>query len=390
MVDCSEDKWNRKSTAHGQFKLPPVLTSTEEETSAEEAQRRLFYVAMTRAKETLHISYSEGGRSSRVKFIDELHEHCGLEFVRREQSVETAIATHAMLLKEPPSNPDAISDNLIREKLSDFKLSASGLNSYLDCPVGFYYEQILGIPQAHSEYLSYGIAVHNSLEKAAFEHKRSGRLPDLNYLTGIFRFEVAAVEYLFSKERFRQFKDTGEKELAFFYEKQMCHWKPNAEAETSFRQGTIDGIPISGKIDRIEFNADGSVDIIDFKTGSFKKEYAKQLSETNPLGGIYRRQLIFYRLLYEQNIVNSKPVANVRLQYTRPGNTGEFQQSSDLISDDELARFKSLLQITYQKIMEMDFKDGCGKNDCKWCNFVKHHAAPDDFSNPDIDGLDDH
>lgn len=389
MVDCSEDKWNRKSGSRGQFKLPPVLTSTIGETNGEEAQRRLFYVAMTRAKTALHISYSEENRKNRVKFIDELLEQKEVDFQVREQNNESAIATHTLLLQKSRSDAEGISEDFLKEKLSEFKLSASSLNGYLQCPLGFYYEQVLGIPQAHSEYLSFGIAVHNALENTAREQKRTGRLPDLSFVIAAFRRDMTAKEYLFSKERFRQFSETGESELQFFYEKEMCNWKSSAQAESSYKLGTIENIPVTGKIDRIEYLADGSVDIIDFKTGSFKKENSKPITEKNGNGGIYRRQLIFYKLLYEQNEVNGKPVRSTRLLYTRPGTGGEFHQVDDPISDDEIKRFKELIRSTYQKIMNLEFRPGCGKKDCKWCNFEKHQIAPTDFSNPETEGLDD-
>ena len=389
MVDCTEDKWNKKSGTRGQFKLPPVLTNTEEETSGEEAQRRLFYVAMTRAKSSLQISYSEGNRKNRVKFIDELMEHSGVEFVSREQTTESAVATHTLLLQEYKSSAEGIREDFLRERLSDFKLSASGLNGYLECPIGFYYEQMLGIPQAHSEYMSYGIAIHNVLEKTTREHKKIGQLPVLQYVLSLFRSEMSAVEYLFSKERFRQFCENGESDLRFFYEKAMQNWKPNAEAEFKHRQASIDNIPVSGSIDRIELLEDGGVEIIDFKTGTMRKEQSRPLSEKNLTGGIYRRQLLFYQLFYEQNAPVKRPVKRLRLMYIKPGAAGELQQVDEDVKEEEMERFRELLQSTYQKIMNLEFKKGCGKKECKWCSFAQSNTAPSDFSNEDIDGLDD-
>ena len=389
LVDCSEDKWNKKTGSRGQFKIPPVLTNTAEQTSGEEAQRRLFYVAMTRAKSTLHISYSEGNRKNRVKFIDELLEQGGVAFESREQATEPAVETHTILLQERKSDADRITEDFLRERLRDFRLSASGLNGYLDCPVGFYYEQMLGIPQAHSEYLSYGTAVHNALEKTAWEHRRSGKLPGFPYLLSVFRAEMGTVEYLFSKERFNQFLENGESDLQFFYENAMRDWQANADVESKFRLASIDDIPVSGKIDRVELLADGGVEIVDFKTGTYKKEQCKPLGEKEEKGGIYRRQLIFYRLLYEQNANLKRPVKRLKLLYTKPGSAGELQQVNAEVSEEEIVLFRDLLQTTYQKIMNLEFKVGCGKKECKWCSFAQSKTAPSDFSNEDIDGLDD-
>jgi DNA helicase II / ATP-dependent DNA helicase PcrA len=85
VVDAVESEWEeaRAASSH-RFKLPPTLTFTVE-ADATEARRRLFYVAATRAKTDLHISYAQtdalGKPLSMSQFISELN----------LQNIETAI-----------------------------------------------------------------------------------------------------------------------------------------------------------------------------------------------------------------------------------------------------------------------------------------------------------
>jgi hypothetical protein len=39
--------------------------------------------------------------------------------------------------------------------------------------------------------------------------------------------------------------------------------------------------------------------------------------------------------------------------------------------------------------MAQEFSDGCGRNKCKWCNFVKTQLSPDSFRDEEEELLDD-
>ncbi|MEL7163423.1 MAG: 3'-5' exonuclease, partial [Bacteroidota bacterium] len=74
LLDCAERKWGATGNNRGQFKLPDTLTYSGTE-SEEEARRRLFFVAMTRAKSELVMSYAEldekDKAQQRTVFLDE-------------------------------------------------------------------------------------------------------------------------------------------------------------------------------------------------------------------------------------------------------------------------------------------------------------------------------
>src|SRR5678816_3431439 len=56
VIGCTSDKWESARGGNFNFSLPDTLTHTQEENRIE-STRRLFYVAITRAKELLYISY---------------------------------------------------------------------------------------------------------------------------------------------------------------------------------------------------------------------------------------------------------------------------------------------------------------------------------------------
>jgi DNA helicase-2/ATP-dependent DNA helicase PcrA len=391
MIDCTEDTWGESGkNKWASFKLPDTLTLTQGgEENNDEARRRLFYVAMTRAKEHLHISYSLAEKAQRAHFIEELLEKTELQVAEKELSQLDAMTAGVLLLEEGNKALPIQNQAFIEERLADFALSPSSLNRYLDCPLSFYYEHLLKVPTTGSEALSYGRAMHGAIEDFSRKYKRERNLPTSKELLFFFEKNMQQERYNFSTTRYKQRLDSGKSRLTAYYQKIMSKWLPDAEIEINLRQGTIDEVPVAGIIDRVEYSDDGSVMITDFKTGAYKSNHVSPLTESKPEGGNYRRQLLFYKLMFEQHIQGNRPVRVAQLAYLEPDALGHFPLKSYEFDDKEITLFKDLLQKTYTKIKNNEFYEGCGEARCNWCNFVKTHVAPNSFSNNAIEELDD-
>jgi hypothetical protein len=144
--------------------------------------------------------------------------------------------------------------------------------------------------------------------------------------------------------------------LGLYLEKNKDNFKETDLIETDFRKEgvSISNALITGKIDKIVL--DGSFAYVyDFKTGkpfeSFddKDEYGKLLA--------YKRQLIFYKLLIENSTTFSKyKVDKGFLEFMEPKND-RFDVLEFDIEEREVSRLKSLIEIVYQKIIDLDFPD---------------------------------
>jgi DNA helicase II / ATP-dependent DNA helicase PcrA len=390
IIDATQDAWDEDGKNNRtNFKLPHTLTLTQTEDSGIEARRRLFYVAMTRAKQSLQISYSLEEKRNRSVFIEELLEKAQLSLLQKQLNLQTAIDAGVLLFETGNVSLDNQNQAFIQERLEGFVLSPSSLNRYLDCPLSFYYEHLLKVPVVPSEALAYGNAVHNALEKTARQHKKTGFLPTCDTLIGYFEQEMWKQKAAFSADFFQQRLQNGINRLRAYYDKIIIHWTKNVEIELHLRQTTIDEIPVQGVIDRVEFLADGTVSITDFKTGKYKSSHVSELNEKNSEGGSYRRQLLFYKLLYENHIQGNRPVSNAQLSYLEPDALGEFPLKAYQFGATEIQQFKALLHQVYERIMQQDFYEGCGKERCHWCNFKQKHLMPLSFSNTEIEGLDD-
>src|SRR6185312_14299909 len=79
LIGCTKNFWEGKKGGGSDYKLPDTITSTDEDaekTYKVEVARRLFYVALTRAKKHLQVSYAisdnVGKGLETSMFVDEI------------------------------------------------------------------------------------------------------------------------------------------------------------------------------------------------------------------------------------------------------------------------------------------------------------------------------
>jgi DNA helicase-2/ATP-dependent DNA helicase PcrA len=112
-------------------------------------------------------------------------------------------------------------------------------------------------------------------------------------------------------------------------------------------------------------------------------------SNSNPYGGIYWRQLIFYKILIENSSLTSYSVRSAEIDYLTPNEEGLFISKSIEFKTKEVNLVKKMIEQVYQNIMNHNFAEGCGEKYCKWCNFAQRNLAPNQFSNLEVELLDD-
>lgn len=397
MIDAIKDQWEPSRQASSRrFMLPDTLTLSGA-SDATEARRRLFYVAMTRAKDRLHISYAQknnAGKSlQRTQFIDEIFSDGRLEIINKSPSAEAMIdAQLLMLLSEEKPKVEVRDRAAVDALLEGFVLSVTSLNSFLRCPLGFYYEHVLRIPSVQSEAASYGIAMHYALAKV-FEIRKAdpeNKLPSAEEAIVYFKAEMQRQRGYFIPSEFVRRMEMGIAHLPLFYKQYEASWPKKILVEYQIKNTEIAGVPVTGTIDRIDFVPKSpSVQIVDYKTGRPSSTRFSKFTESNPHGGLYRRQLIFYKLLYE-SAQKEYFAREGTIIYFEPDYQGSFTTKSVEFSAQEVVQVRELVKASYQQIKEQDFYEGCGKENCKWCNFVKHNVMTDSFRDAEGEALDDY
>lgn len=383
IIGATKNFWEEKRGGNKGFALPDTLTTLaqqeEEINNTEEVARRLFYVAMTRAKKHLHISYARQDNKGKdlqpSMFIDAISEmDTRINRAASDNEVMSHIGT--LLLPEPPVEIALVKKELLDKRLEHFVLSVSAMNKYLNCPLAFYYEYILRVPEAKSDALAFGISIHFALEQLfrkmnADEQKN---FPHKEQLIKDFFYAMKREEGSFTPLQYERRLEMGEKILGEYYDKYIGTFNKIVLTEYNISQVTINDVPAKGKLDKIEFTGRDCI-VTDYKTGNPDRASRRELlgpTEANPLGGDYWRQMVFYKLLLD----NFPPAFGWQMKegvfdFIEMNSNNEYVRFSIPIQEHDLSIVKEQIKEVYEKIMNHEFDKGCNEENCRWCNFAK-------------------
>jgi len=151
------------------------------------------------------------------------------------------------------------------------------------------YEDLLKVPGAMSEAAAAGIAVHSTLQKFFLRMKtdKLNQWPSAEILYRIYSREMEKMRMNFSPDGYEQRKALGLEHLRRLYAEQIPFWKKRAVVERRINHVELDGVPVSGVLDKIEWLDGGKIRIVDFKTGTPDTSKTAPPDEKNPLGGPY-------------------------------------------------------------------------------------------------------
>ncbi len=381
-VNNSSSCWEKKRKPFSGFSFPDTLFASAATGNDTEELRRLFYVALTRAKKHLYLSCSgytnEGKPLEPSMFLAEIQQEHDLQ--RHEVRHADNLITAFSILQFKKQAPEIahLDDEIVDRIVQNFGMSASALNSYLKCPLGFYYQSIVRIPSPRNEAMEFGSAVHHALEslfkkmtasaKAAGD--KSTSFPSLDDFLNDFVWYLKRHRESFTKEQFERRLEYGREVLKNYYNTYVTRWNKIALIELNVRHVQLDEIPLKGKIDKIEFNGKEAT-VVDYKTGDVEKcsdKLARPGKEPN--GGDYWRQAIFYKILLDL-YPKEWNVTGVEFDFVEPDKKKQYRKEKISISSIDIDIVKEQIKDVYTKIQRKEFYTGCGKEDCHWCKFVK-------------------
>ena len=79
---------------------------------------------------------------------------------------------------------------------------------------------------------------------------------------------------------------------------------------------------------------------------------------------------MFYKILIDNYDKKEWKVVSTEFDFIEPVND-EYKTELLQISGTDIITVTQQITDTWQKIQRKEFKTGCGKPDCEWCNFVK-------------------
>jgi DNA helicase-2/ATP-dependent DNA helicase PcrA len=379
LIGCTKNFWEGKRGGGNEYRMPDTITATNEDsekTYKVEVARRLFYVALTRAKKHLQLSFSLNDNAGKAiessVFIDEIS--------APEERVNATVPSDELvkfiqqaIQPVPEIRIKMANAEWIERVLQQFIMSYTALSKFLHCPLAFYYETILKVPYQKNDALAFGSAVHYALERMFRDMKENKNIfPDKDHVLGYFNSALYAEASCFSPIQFDRRLEQGHTILGEYYDHYLHSFPTNVEIEYKVPRYILEGVPVTGKIDRIELNGD-SGKVVDYKTGDPDRSATPMTAPPNdkePLGGDYWRQMVFYKLLLENMEDKPMRVATGMFDFIQKSKTGGYKQIVVPIFEADMDIVRTQVKDVYTKIMNHEFDKGCGKETCHWCNFA--------------------
>lgn len=331
-------------------------------------ERRLFYVACTRAKEQLILCWSDTYSATSIRkrkrstFIEEISEKMAslitfVELEKKEKDVSEEVNLTVGGGEEYNKSP-ALQ-----------KINYSQLNTFLNCPRQFEYSYILKIPKKPSAALSFGSTLHNTLHKfytlinqqqvaekqpVLFEVESEAKGSEVSLESLLLIYEESWIPYGYESRGHMQIrKKKGEEILTEYYNKFQEYFGRPLYLEKSFHL-PVGKYKVSGRIDRVDSmdEKDSTVEIFDYKTGRIKtqKDVDADL------------QLSIYAMAARE--VFRKKVGKLSLYFLNDNLKVETERS-----DEQLEKAKDKIIEVVDEINESHFEAKPNKIKCKYCDF---------------------
>jgi DNA helicase-2/ATP-dependent DNA helicase PcrA len=354
--------------------IPDALIKEKTVPSAEahlEEERRLFYVAATRAKEELYLTSAKDYGLVREKKPSRFILEMGLEAeaseeVKLSRRNEFLKDVHLLNSKEPTlKSPKTLE---VQYPLPE-KFSFSQLAAFATCPLQYKFAFILKIPAASDKAsLIFGRVLHNTLynfllpilsetkkiQASLFaDEKVPPKTEDLinaKRLAALYQ-EFWQPDGYKDKEEREAYLQKGRLALNRF----LDDYQKNPPAEVLFLEKKfsfkIGADVIKGTMDRVDRLADGSLEIIDYKTGKSKTKLEFK----------DKRQLILYKIFLEEFL--GEKVSQLSYYYLESGEKFSFNAT-----EKEIEKLKSGVLEEIAAIKSRNFAPKPSPM-CEFCDF---------------------
>jgi DNA helicase-2/ATP-dependent DNA helicase PcrA len=350
IVDGDDKNWKPSSN---RYPIPVSLDiHVGLETAADYA--RLLYVAMTRAKRTLSVSYVHGMEGETKRLPAE--QLTGIKFnpvkpASNEDFAQTAVSE--VLFPRPL--PKTMHE-LLETQLTNFKLSPTALTSFLDLnrggPAHFIEHNLLKLPEPASTTLIHGNAMHSAMELAQIQVNNNRQ--DLDAIKRLYAKKVhaeglpnQATDRLVSK---------GEAQLDTLFNEFSLSLETTSMSEQGLSIILQDNTPLYGKIDRLDVIDDKTLRVVDYKTGNPLLTMNSKSEQNRIKMWRHNLQLGFYMLLltYTKRYSNKKYLAQI-IQLDAGSQDHLFLDYQ--IDESELVRIEKLATAVYKHIVALDMPD---------------------------------
>jgi superfamily I DNA/RNA helicase/RecB family exonuclease len=248
-----------------------VSEADSKELSAQE-ERRLFYVAMTRARDTLTMYAKEGsGKLDKTPpgYLRELIKDRTLSRWFRERKPRQ-FQTDLFAVGQTAHAHARMTPWLGLPSIADLgaKLSASAVQTYQTCPLQFKLSREWRIPSEIGAALQYGGAIHRVL-KNYFDAVRYQREVSNEDVIRQFREALIGIQ---DRYQYDLYLTQGIQQLTDFLNNRRGKPQPEVLHTEEWFEVRMGDVTLTGRIDRMDRSLEGRVVVTDYKTGKPKAQ----------------------------------------------------------------------------------------------------------------------
>lgn len=376
IVFAEDGKWsNGKKKNH--LRMPHIDVAGGKDTiklDESEAQladeRRLFYVAITRGKHEVSISYSRfaGGKELLpTQFIAEIDSNLTVD-VSPGADPEEASVSLSMLTPAPELASSLADGEFVREKFVEQGLSVSALNNYLECPWKYFYQSLLRVPRTPDKFSMYGSAMHEALSHIN-QSLIDGKLIGVSKAVELFKLSMSKMPL--PKNDIVDSIKKGERALAGYYKKYANTWTKDILTEFDVKgvhlESGKDSVLLRGRIDKIEFLSGSEVNVVDYKTGKPKSRNVLLGKTHNSTGNEYR-QILFYKILLDRYKDGRYKAVTGEIDFIEPNQSGKYVRESFEIDAGEVSKLEQEIYRVASEITSLTFWNSkCSDKKCEFC-----------------------
>jgi DNA helicase-2/ATP-dependent DNA helicase PcrA len=242
-------------------------------------ERRLFYVAITRARQRLTLNTVENKRSKPSPFLDDILMDAQIKRRDVEQLAPTpangpepALTEAEPLLFNLPEHRSRISSRIgewaksYRPPVPEpLQISASAIGALESCPQKYLFNYAWKLRGGPAAAMSFGSVMHNTIKYFIGELAKGNVLP---FAEVERKFELEWTSAGFEDDyQEQEYKKDGVAQLRAFHNRTVVE-PPNAIAqEKTFELPLENNVVLAGRIDQVNRLGSGQEEIIDYKTG---------------------------------------------------------------------------------------------------------------------------
>ena len=363
VINSIDSMWGERVRSRSRLINYPENLAISPNADSYDERIRLYFVAMTRAKRQLYLSYARSDDTAKDTLKASFLAGTNLQEIDRQPSSTAALAEQSEIVWHDrltaPINRTM--KELLAPTLENYKLSVTHLNNFIDVtrggPQNFLLNNLLRFPQAKSANAIYGTLIHAVLQHAHSHLAASGTRKPIEDITGEF-IRLLHQQNL-SDADLALYSKRGIEALEAFLSAKYDTFKPSQKPELSFAgQGVVLGqARLTGSLDLVDID-NQTITVTDYKTGKPSTSWTGKSDYEKIKLHKYRQQLMFYELL----CANSRDYAKYDfggavLQFVEPDSRGDIYQLDDRFSRDELADFQRLIAAVWHCITTLELPD---------------------------------